>query len=1778
MRLKKITNQLVAVISVLGMCLTGTPTITAYADDGSTVTIEEVTNTETEEDETSANSDFDANVEVAEIDTDTDAENTDVVSDEETAENSEEIDATENLEYGAADIVCSTSMPIGPDADIEGVTAAAAKGEAYSYDNGTDQPTLIIADNTESIGEEYAPADTNESGTVSNSEIQAIVDTYYTDKNMLEADAIEDSALYNTGISAKVYCGWNPETTKESDAAYVQRVLRNGKLTWVTGLPSNTENKDGSYQLSPYLGIFNSTYYIEFNGQKYTGFCANSEYADPVDDSSFASSSDGSSKSIWGQVNVVNAENVRKVLYYGYGGPGDITNQFGLTDGQRRILMDEVISYAYSGTCEALWHVNYYTYKEPNTTYKDAWNAYFNSWVKWFYDQMVAKTDPLSYGYEAFSVIQYDSNGNVIKQTAWTDKEEERQPVVFGAYAYESPKIGTVEKQETKDKTLQYKINITKTDTSGKALEGVKFKVTVKLSDTDTETQVYTTDANGKINTTMYVTRSFSTQKYTENYIDNYDKVSAYYQSLYSTYTKGKSTAQANVDKKAQDELSTWEKSIDAAHSVTWVETETLDGYKLDSTEHTETKNSGDTITGEVVNETYGKSASSTGKGEFTTTVTVDIDKLDSDTKEKLSGGQFEIWVSNYKSYDPDNPDKAADIYDKADVISAQDGKLTLTVTMSTSKEYSSGSIPYVENYESMSASNQALYRDYCRSYDEAKKQADTALSEAIAKGQSDFENATRYVKVIETSTPTKYVVVENNITKKDDLGDGVSIFNVVNGKAEGTILNQGLASLYVLKTESDRTTPIANVKLQLATKDGTVIDTWTTEDSTEPHKIDGLARETEYVLTELSTNPDYVTPKETSYTIRTGNAGATTPTYYTLVNYKVEVSKHDLTPNPVIGAKMEVVDSTGNVVDTWITAKENHQIQNLTEGQTYILREAKAPEGYVVASDVEFTVASEQDQTVEMTDTMTFVDKQGASGKTLAGASIKVVDKETQEEVDSWITGTKIVDITDEQAATLQTKGNLTIKTDSATYVLSTRTSNVKKKDFTETDTYGVRKTEGGNVSYYDIYIDGTEAAHAVRNLKQDREYTIVEVKAPNGYSIAPDIDFTPTNTENVTIDMLDTALFASKYDGNYDLLSDAKMSAMDTETNEIVDSWKTGEQLVTLTDEQKEQLWNEETVIFTQEELIEDTKTLVTYTIEPSYSTINAGGTITTYSLDTARVGATRNNAEDANNEETTEYDDTSFVGYVLRKIKNLSWFSDGTTQEDNTEEQSVFELEGASGELSVALQEDLAAVNASREESAVCTLRKSTDNSTEYYLITLDGKEAAHRVRNTVAGRSYTIIEDEAPDGYTVAEPVVAATSATSDTWTDMVDSQVVFRKVDITDDEIVGAKITVTDADGIVWDSWISTTEPHYIKDLTEGKTYTLTEDLAPLGYNKASSIEFTVEKGKLITELTMTDTVTRVSKEDETGNLVKGARLEVLDKDQNVVDSWVSGQHMIDMTDDMLTELDETGIYVISAAKAVVKYDDTTLDACQEYLEAAAEKVLGGKDTSLSEMSDTNATESSGEKQKELNASQNVHAAYELLPYDAETLQEKVANASEKILTLSDIPDETLARDTVDELMKELKSDAAKFNATSEENADYSHVYIEKVNDTKNAYVLVKVSKEGQASFIDINQYGDETTHRISNLELGATYTLHESESPAKYNVAVDMEFVADGNDDIIVTMLDTKVLEGASTSIFMDNPIIFAGIGATALLVLGGFFLLKRKNKVNNSLPDSFTL
>lgn len=112
------------------------------------------------------------------------------------------------------------------------------------------------------------------------------------------------------------------------------------------------------------------------------------------------------------------------------------------------------------------------------------------------------------------------------------------------------------------------------------------------------------------------------------------------------------------------------------------------------------------------------------------------------------------------------------------------------------------------------------------------------------------------------------------------------------------------------------------------------------------------------------------------------------------------------------------------------------------------------------------------------------------------------------------------------------------------------------------------------------------------------------------------------------------------------------------------------------------------------------------------------------------------------------------------------------------------------------------------------------------------------------------------------------------------------------------EIPGAKLQVTDEAGNVVDEWISETTPHVIKELVVGKSYTLTERIPANGYVTAESITFTVENTTEIQKVDMKDGVTKVqiSKTDMTDGCpeVEGAKLYILDEEDRVMDSWISG--------------------------------------------------------------------------------------------------------------------------------------------------------------------------------------------------------------------------------------------------------------------------------------------
>ena len=88
-------------------------------------------------------------------------------------------------------------------------------------------------------------------------------------------------------------------------------------------------------------------------------------------------------------------------------------------------------------------------------------------------------------------------------------------------------------------------------------------------------------------------------------------------------------------------------------------------------------------------------------------------------------------------------------------------------------------------------------------------------------------------------------------------------------------------------------------------------------------------------------------------------------------VSTLVEISKTDMTDGAEIpGAKLEVRDEQGNLIEQWISGKEPHRIRALERGKTYTLTELTAPRGYVNAETVSFTVENTGEiQKVEMKD-----------------------------------------------------------------------------------------------------------------------------------------------------------------------------------------------------------------------------------------------------------------------------------------------------------------------------------------------------------------------------------------------------------------------------------------------------------------------------------------------------------------------------------------------------------------------------------------------------------------------------------------------------------------------------------------------------------------------------------------------------------------------------------------------------------------------------------------
>lgn len=250
----------------------------------------------------------------------------------------------------------------------------------------------------------------------------------------------------------------------------------------------------------------------------------------------------------------------------------------------------------------------------------------------------------------------------------------------------------------------------------------------------------------------------------------------------------------------------------------------------------------------------------------------------------------------------------------------------------------------------------------------------------------SGLEEGKTY-RLVEAEAPKGYV-------KSDDI-----FFTVSNEKKNESVIMKD-SKITASKTDITGTKEIKGAVLTVTDNDGKVIDTWTSDGN--PHAISGLHEGWEYTLTETTAPKGYVKAESIKFKAESGKDQKLVMKDGQFTAKKTDVSGK----NHVEGAKLEVRDEKNNVVDSWTTTKEDHYISGLEEGKTYTLIEETAPEGYVRAEEITFTVTNEKvDQEVNMFDAQVKVTKTDAlTGDAVKGAEFTVFDKDGNI-VDKWIT-----------------------------------------------------------------------------------------------------------------------------------------------------------------------------------------------------------------------------------------------------------------------------------------------------------------------------------------------------------------------------------------------------------------------------------------------------------------------------------------------------------------------------------------------------------------------------------------------------------------------------------------------------------------------------------------------------------------------------------------------------------------------------------------------------
>ena len=358
-----------------------------------------------------------------------------------------------------------------------------------------------------------------------------------------------------------------------------------------------------------------------------------------------------------------------------------------------------------------------------------------------------------------------------------------------------------------------------------------------------------------------------------------------------------------------------------------------------------------------------------------------------------------------------------------------------------------------------------------------------------------------------------------------------------------------------ISKTEITGEDEIEGATLTILDKAENIIDTWVSGKDT--HKIEGLEVGETYILREVLAPKGYVKATDIEFKIENTNKIQKVK----MIDKIVKMKKSNIGGEEIVGATIQVFDEQGNIVDSWISEKEEHNIQGLEEGKSYILHEEIAPAGYVVSTDIRFDVTlNKETQKLNLIDKIVEMSKVDIAGEEIEGATIQVIDK-TGKIIDEWVStkdAHKISNLVEGETYILHEEIAVDeyVKATDVEFTVSyeKETQHIEMIDkvveIVKTDLVTGEEIEGAELQVIDEQgniIDkwtSTKEPHKVIGLEEGKTYTLTEITCPYGYEKAESITFTVTlDKETQLIEMKDMPI-----------LKNIKLIKIDSKTREVI------------------------------------------------------------------------------------------------------------------------------------------------------------------------------------------------------------------------------------------------------------------------------------------------------------------------------------------------------------------------------------------------------------------------------------------------------------------------------------------------------------------------------------------------------------------------------------------------------------------------------------------------